>query len=129
MNFSFKDDRKDSLLRELRTANLNFRQKYPGEKPERQPVHTVYGGANLFSSDTCMKMGEVALKNLQTYAPNFVSLAKVLKLQGYQYLPNLEKDIEALTARLDNMEETERKKEHAWLSYTVYNKLMHKLQT
>lgn len=129
MNFSFKDDRKDSLLRELRTANLNFRQKYPGEKPERQPVHTVYGGANLFSSDTCMKMGEVALKNLQTYAPNFVSLAKVLQLQGYQYLPNLEKDIEALTARLDNMEETERKKEHSWLSYTVYNKLKRKLQT
>lgn len=129
MNFSFKDDRKDSLLKELRTANLNFRQKYPGDKPDRQPAHTVYGGANLFSSNTCMKMGEVALKNLQTYAPNFVSLAKTLKLQGYQYLPNLKKDIEALTARLDNMEETERKKEHAWLSYTVYNKLMHKLQT
>ncbi len=129
MNFSFKDDRKDSLLQELRTANLNFQQKYPGDKPDRQPVHTVYGGANLFSSDTCMKMGEVALKNLQTYAPNFVSLAKTLKLQGYQYLPNLEKDIEALTARLDNMEETERKKEHSWLSYTVYNKLKRKLQT
>ncbi len=129
MNSSFKDDRKDSLLKELRTANLNFQQKYPGDKPDRQPVHTVYGGANLFSSDTCIKMGEIALKNLQTYAPNFVSLARTLQLQGYQYLPNLEKDIEVLTSRLDNMEETERKKEHSWLSYTVYYKLMHKLQT
>ncbi len=127
MHFSFKDDRKDSLLKELRTANLDFQRKYPGDKPDRQPVHTVYGGANLFSSDTCMKMGEVALKSLQTYAPNFVVLAKILKLRGYEYFPHLQKDIETLTIRLDNMDEAERKKEHAWLSYTVYNKLLRKL--
>ena len=100
MNFSFKDDRKDSLLKELSAANLEFQRKYPGDKPDRQPVHTVYGGANLFfSSDTCIKMGEVALKNLQTYAPNFVSLAKILKLRGYDYLPHLEKDIEDVNCK------------------------------
>jgi hypothetical protein len=86
MNFSFKDDRKDSLLNELRNANLSFQQKYPGDKPDRQPVHTVYGGANLFSSDTCVKIGEVALRSLRTYAANFVILAKILKLQGHERL-------------------------------------------
>ena len=66
----------------------------PGDKPERQPVHTVYGGANLFKSDTAIKMGEIALRNLKTYAPDFVTLAKVLHLEGFEHLPHLEKDID-----------------------------------
>jgi citrate lyase beta subunit len=129
MNFSFKDDRKDSLLNELRNANLSFQQKYPGDKPDRQPVHTVYGGANLFSSDTCVKIGEVALRSLRTYAANFVILAKILKLQGHEHLPHEQKDIESLSERLDKMPDQERKKQPAWLSYTVYNKMVKKLQT
>ena len=52
-------------------------------------MHTVYGGANLFKADTCVKMGEIALKSLHTYAPNFVVLAKVLHLQGHEHLPHL----------------------------------------
>src|SRR5476649_2706356 len=103
MKFSIDNEQKESLLSMLKTANLEFQKKYPGDKPDRQPVHTVYGGANLFKSDTTVKMGEVALRNLQTYAPDFVTLAKVLKLDGYEHLPHLEKDIENLTKKLDAM--------------------------
>jgi citrate lyase beta subunit len=129
MNFSINETDKESLLNELKSANLEFQKKYPGDKPDRQPVHTVYGGANLFKSDTTVKMGEVALRNLQTYAPDFVTLAKVLKLDGYEHLPTLEKDIAKLTKKLDAMTETERKEENAWLAYSVYNKIVKKLQT
>lgn len=129
MKFSIPDTDKDQLLNHLKTANLEFQQKYPGDKPDRQPVHTVYGGANLFKSDTTVKMGEVALRNLQTYAPDFVTLAKVLKLDGYEHLPHLEKDIAKLTKKLDAMSEAERKEENAWLAYSVYNKIVKKLQT
>ncbi len=128
MKLSIKDTDKDNLLNELRTANLKFQQIYPGDKPDRQPVHTVYGGANLFKSDTCVRMGEIALKSLTTYAPNFVVLAKVLQLPGYEHLPVLEKDIHDLTKRLDQMNEAERKKEHSFLSYTIYNKIIQKLK-
>ena len=41
----------------------------PGERPDRQPVHTVYGGADLFSADLARKLGDVALRALRTYAP------------------------------------------------------------
>ena len=99
MKFSISDNERNAILNELKTANLKFQKIYPGDKPDRQPVHTMYGGANLFTSDTCIKMGEVALSNLQTYAPNFVVLATVLKLEGYQHLPTLEKDIEELTKK------------------------------
>src|SRR5689334_1765972 len=128
MQFSIKESEKESLLGSLKIANLAFQEKYPGDRPDRQPVHTVYGGANLFKSDTCVKMGEVALKSLQTYAPNFVVLANVLKLEGYEHLPHLEKDIHALAEKLENMAEDERKKEAGWLSYSVYRKMVEKLK-
>src|SRR5436189_6404461 len=88
MNFSLADNEKETLLSSLKIANLKFQETYPGDKPDRQPVHTVYGGANLFKSDTCVKMGDIALKNLLTYAPNFVVLADVLNLKGFIDLPS-----------------------------------------
>ena len=129
MNLSIHDFDKENILNQLGLANLEFQKKYPGDKPDRQPVHTVYGGANLFKSDTTVKMGEIALKNLITYAPNFVSLAKTLQLQGFEHLPHLEKDITTLTSKLDNMSEAERKTDVAWLAYSVYNKIIKKLET
>lgn len=129
MKFSIPEKEKEALLGQLQTANLQFQKTYPGDKPERQPVHTVYGGANLFKADTCVKMGDIALKNLQTYAPNFVVLANVLQLNGYEHLPKHHSEIEALTKKLDEMPEALRKQEPAWLSYTVYNKIIKKLET
>jgi citrate lyase beta subunit len=128
MKLSISDTSRHSLLDTLGKANQEFQRIYPGDKPDRQPVHTVYGGANLFKSDTCVKMGEIALRNLQTYAPNFVTLARVLKLDGYEHLPHTEEAIKDLTAKLDGSKETDRKKEHAWLSYSVYNKIIEKLK-
>ncbi len=129
MNLSISDQEKNSVLDTLATANLQFQKTYPGDKPDRQPVHTVYGGANLFKSDTTNRMGEIALKSLQTYAPNFVVLAKVLKLENHEHFPTIEKDIEALTSKLDGMSEEQRKAEPAWLAYSVYNKIIKKLQS
>ena len=129
MKRSIPDDQREQLFAELRTANLRFQQTYPGDKPDRQPVHTVYGGANLFKRDTCVKMGDVALQNLQTYAPTFAVLARVLHLQGHEHLPHLEKDITALDEKLSRMPEAERKGEWAWLSHAVYHKIIHKLNT
>ncbi|MEQ1675238.1 MAG: phosphoenolpyruvate kinase [Chitinophagaceae bacterium] len=128
MNFSIADIEKEILLNSLRTANLKFQQTYPGDKPDRQAVHTVYGGANLFKSDTCIKMGEIALKNLLTYAPDFVTLAKVLKMEGHEKLPDEKKKIGKLVQKLDKMTAAKRKQHPAWLSYTVYNKIIQKLQ-
>jgi citrate lyase beta subunit len=129
MKLSLKDSARSDILDNLKTANLAFQQKYPGDKPDRQPVHTVYGGANLFKSDTCKKMGEIALKNFLTYAPNFGVLAHVLKFEGYDQVPTSDADIERLTQNLAEMTEAERKHDAAWLAYSVYSKIIAKLQT
>ncbi|MEJ7821277.1 MAG: phosphoenolpyruvate kinase [Chitinophagaceae bacterium] len=129
MKLSILENEKDSLLNELKSSNLKFQQIYPGDKPDRQPVHTVYGGANLFKSDTCIKMGDIALKNLKKYAPDFTVLAKVLKFKGYENFPHSEKKIKKLIKKLDNITEKERKTEPEWLAYSVYNKIIQKLIT
>lgn len=129
MKFSIREEAKQSLLNELSVANLAFQKTYPGDKPDRQPVHTVYGGANLFKSDTCVKMGGIALRSLQTYAPNFSVLAKVLKLQGHEHLPPTESEVERLEKKMASLNGEDRKSCPGWLAYQVYNKIIHKLKT
>jgi len=46
----------------------------------RQPVHTVYGGAHLFTPDTAAKLGAIALRTLQEHARTADALAEVLGL-------------------------------------------------
>ena len=36
----------------LQPVNAELTRRYPGESGDRQPVHTVYGGAQLFAADT-----------------------------------------------------------------------------
>jgi citrate lyase beta subunit len=70
---------KASLLR-LRKANASFARHTPGDSPERQPVHTVYGGAQLFKADAAQKLGELALRTLREYAPDGRALAEAVGL-------------------------------------------------
>jgi citrate lyase beta subunit len=46
----------------------------------RQPVHTVYGGAHLFTPDTTAKLGAIALKALREHAPDAATLAQALAM-------------------------------------------------
>ena len=59
-------------------ANARLARAYPGDSGDRQPVHTVYGGAHLFKFDTVARLGAVALKTLDEYAPDPRTLANVL---------------------------------------------------
>jgi len=67
-----------AISAELAAANRAFMQVYPGESARRQAVHTVYGGAHLFKADSTQKLGGVALRSMQEYAPDAASLAAVL---------------------------------------------------
>ncbi|MBS1553235.1 MAG: phosphoenolpyruvate kinase, partial [Bacteroidetes bacterium] len=47
-----EDNLFEKIFTDLTKANSGIKEHYPGESPERQPVQTVYGGAQLFKSDT-----------------------------------------------------------------------------
>ena len=67
-------------------ANATFLRRYPGESDRRQAVHTVYGGGHLFKADTGQRLGKVALRALEEYAPDAATLAAVLGTTGDEHL-------------------------------------------
>lgn len=82
MKLSIPSDKKGQVMARLSTANKLFQSIYPGDRPDRQPVHTVYGGADLFSADSAEKMGQVALRTLEAYAPDAATFAEAMGLSA-----------------------------------------------
>src|SRR5256885_6903876 len=70
------------LHERLRKAQDAFAARYPGEPASRQPVHTIYGGAHLFKSDTVKKLGEIALRSLAEYAPEAKTFAEAIGIRA-----------------------------------------------
>jgi citrate lyase beta subunit len=62
----------------LGTVTAHLGRDFPGDGPERQPVHTVYGGAHLFSAGTAPRLGELAMSSLETWAPSPEDLASIV---------------------------------------------------
>ncbi len=77
----------------LREANLAFAAAHPGEGPGRQPVHTVYGGAQLFSSDSVPKLGAIAVRSLDQYAPDAAALGNALGIGNHSALDTIERRV------------------------------------
>ncbi len=69
-----------ATLERLSEANLALSRSHPGDSGKRQPVHTVYGGAHLFKADGASKLGAIALRALEEYAPTPADLAEALSL-------------------------------------------------
>jgi uncharacterized protein DUF6986 len=58
------------LLGALGKKNIQVTKRFHGDSPRRQPVHTFNSGAHLFKSDSVQKLGRIALRALQEYAPD-----------------------------------------------------------
>ncbi len=80
MKLSIPTKSKKGLFKDLKKANDTFNQLYPGDRSDRQPVHTVYGGANLFKHNIADKIGNAALNTFNEYAPNSATFGKVFDL-------------------------------------------------
>ena len=128
MESSIPSRDKSRILDDLSKANKAFQRMYPGDNSLRQPVHTVYGGADLFRYDTAQKMADVALKAMRTNTAHFVEFARAIELPGHHLLPSDETSINTLAKELDEMNDKARKEHFAWLPYTTYHKVLDKLE-
>jgi uncharacterized protein DUF6986 len=70
------------IVSALKRTNRALAGALPGEPGDRQPVHTVYGGAHLFRADSAARLGRIALAALDEYAPDAATLARVLQLEA-----------------------------------------------
>lgn len=78
MELSLSEKNLKEIYQKISKGNKEYRKVYPGESLERQPVTTVYGGAQLFKSNTTVRIGELALKAYKEYIPNANVLAAIL---------------------------------------------------
>ncbi|MGC1509223.1 phosphoenolpyruvate kinase [Ketobacter sp. MCCC 1A13808] len=129
MKLTLSDSDTQTILAKLATSNQLHSSLYPGDSSDRQQVHTVYGGANLFKAGAAQKLGSLAVKALNTYAGDFCSLARILQLHGFESLPLTHAEAvklgEAVAANPAQMKEAN---PAAWLAYTVYDRVMKKLE-
>ena len=79
---SLPEKKLQKALDRVHKAQGRFLDRYPGDSGARQAVHTVYGGAHLFTSDTPKKLGELALRALETYAPDATTFGEALGIRG-----------------------------------------------
>jgi citrate lyase beta subunit len=84
---------------DLRDANLEFARRHPGDPAGRQPVHTVYGGAQLFRPDAAARIGAVAQAALRTYAPDAATLGAALGLADHPALAAIHERVADKLAR------------------------------
>lgn len=113
----------------LEQAHKAFQRRYPGPSAERQPVHVVYGGPHLFRSGTAKRFGELALKSLDDYAPNFAAFAKAVSLPESNGLPDSREEVEAIAKSIETKPEAVRRENRgAWFAHTVYRRVREKLQ-
>ncbi|HEY6461972.1 MAG TPA: phosphoenolpyruvate kinase, partial [Polyangiaceae bacterium] len=70
----------DRLAAPLRAANAAFMAAYPGERPDRQPVHTFYGGAHLYEAGAARTLGLLAVRSLEEHAPDGAALGSAFGL-------------------------------------------------
>src|SRR5215207_1865245 len=70
----------NAFLDALDKGNVRVAERFPGDSPQRQPAHTVYGGAHLFKADAAPKLGALALRALNDHAPDPATLVAAIGL-------------------------------------------------
>src|SRR5919107_1960674 len=129
MRTTLTSEKTREISARLSEANREFAARYPGESFKRQPVHTVYGVAHLFKSDTTPRLGALARRALEAYAPNFAVFARALQLPGHEELPDSVADDSSVRAAIEQ-DEAGFQKEHpgVWLAHKVYARVVEKLR-
>ncbi len=129
MKISLSETSLQLIAESLRASNEAFTANYPGETGRRQPVHTVYGGAHLFRSDTAQRLGQVAERSFAENASDFVVFARAIGLPHANELPDVLGYATGLVQRLKDEPDTVRKENKAaWLAHRIHARVQEKLQ-
>jgi citrate lyase beta subunit len=119
----------NEITTRLARAHEAFQRRYPGATGDRQPVHTVYGGAHLFRAGTARRLGQTALRSLEEFAPDFIAFAKVLAIPGAERLPDSSGAAATIARSMEAGPQAARKENPStWFAHTLYRRVREKLQ-
>ncbi len=126
MKQTFSDDRLKSILSKLETNDSEIRNP---PLAVRNPIHVLYGGAHLFKADTPRKLGAIALKSVEGYAPDFAEFARAMWLEGADALPQFSEIVSQLDAQFeDDAKKMKAENYAAWFARTIYARTIEKLR-
>jgi citrate lyase beta subunit len=92
-------------------------------------VHVVYGGAHLFRANTPKRLGELAIRSLDEFAPDFVTFAKALGLLGAERFSDSPSAATGIAEEIETDPASVRRNDpFAWLAHTIYRRVREKLQ-
>jgi len=129
MNRTLNSESLREITARLEQAHQALERRYPGPAGERQPIHVVYGGAHLFRSGTARRLGDLALKSLDEYAPDFAAFAKAVGLPGASSLPDSPDLVAAIAKSIDlDPQAARRENPAALLAHTIYRRIREKLR-
>jgi citrate lyase beta subunit len=114
-------------LEALARKNQAFTQIYPGDRASRQPIHTVYGGAQLYKADTTGRLGELALRSMDVFGRDAIEFATGVGFLGANTLDAAQLSHFQATYASDP-EALRRISPEAWLAHTVYARVRKKLE-
>lgn len=80
MKTSLAEESLEKITEKLDRSMDEHALRFPGESGRRQPIHTVYGGAHLFKSDTAIRLGKNADRAFREYAPDPRSFGEVFSI-------------------------------------------------
>lgn len=86
----------DSWSERLSATARSVARSFPGERPDRQPVHTVYGGAQLFSAGSAARLGQLALASMEQWLSGPEDFVRILGIPEVLAAPVHEKVREKL---------------------------------
>jgi citrate lyase beta subunit len=116
----------EGALAALAAANRAFVVQYPGPSSARQPVHTVYGGAQLYRADSTARLGRAALDALATYGKDPLEFARGIGLIPLALEAENGAELAARFAR--DPEGLRRERSDVWLAFSVYERVVKKLE-
>jgi citrate lyase beta subunit len=101
--------------------------RYPGDPGKRQPVHVLYGGAHLFHASTVQRLGAIALRSMDEFAPDPVAFAKAIGLQGSDELPIASHKLDNTTTSSFEPFAAGHPHDALWFAQTIYHRVRDKL--
>lgn len=110
----------------LSQANTRFARLYPGDSPQRQPVHTVYGGAQLYRATTTQRLGQLALAAMDEYGADPFTFARGVGF--FDAAPMQDAELKLLSERFAREPDAVRRSAPgAWLALVVHQRVRNKL--
>jgi citrate lyase beta subunit len=116
----------ETEFEQLGAKNREFARLYPGDRPARQPVHTVYGGAHLFKAETPNRLGELARQSLASYGRDPIVFAEGVGFLPVGSLSDLHADsLQGLSP--EAWQALRKERPQAWLAGVVFERVQKKL--